>query len=248
MPRIEALNSAVERAVGAKGDAPILLTCEHASNEAPPGFSWALDDQWLRETHWAYDIGAADLTRELARDLEAAAVLSRFTRLLVDPNRNLQSETLFREVAEGRSVSMNDGLGYGEKQRRIDELYTPYHDEVRRQLTSRSVTLLLSIHSYTPEYEGQARAVELGVLHCGNLDLARHWRSILARTGFDVRVDEPYAGSDGLMFSAQHHAEEHGLKAIELEVRQDLAANPVVRRQIGDLIRLALLETGVISR
>lgn len=35
----------------------------------------------------ASDPGAADFVRELARDTQATAVLSRYSRLLVDPNR-----------------------------------------------------------------------------------------------------------------------------------------------------------------
>jgi len=66
---------------------PIILTCEHASERMPEPFRFPEEDAWLVGTHWAYDLGAADLTRELADAIGAAAVLSRFSRLLIDPNR-----------------------------------------------------------------------------------------------------------------------------------------------------------------
>ena len=46
--------------------APLLLTCEHASNELPAPYTWLPADRWLVETHWAYDLGIAEVTRALA--------------------------------------------------------------------------------------------------------------------------------------------------------------------------------------
>jgi len=239
-------HDAVEVAIGGAGSSPVLVTCEHASNRMPQGFEWSEADHWARETHWAYDIGAADLSRELARSLESVAVLSRFSRLLVDPNRRPTSSTLFRTEADGRRVAMNVGLTEELRRERMERFYTPYHDEVGRRLRSRPVELVLAIHTFTPVYEGRRRDVEVGVLHCGRLGLAQMWRGVVARSGLDVRVDEPYAGSDGLMFSAHHHAEAVGATAIEIELRQDFAADPTARAEIRRWITVALEETGVL--
>src|SRR5687767_3551561 len=96
----------VEKIAAARSDAALLLSCEHASQTMPHARDWHDDDRWLLGTHWAYDIGAAELTRELARATGAPAVLAAFTRLFVDPNRPLDSPTLIREHAEGRAVAM----------------------------------------------------------------------------------------------------------------------------------------------
>ena len=88
-------DEAVEIYVGGAGDAGVVLTCEHASNRLPEPWKWSERDQRLIDDHWAWDIGAADFSRELADRLGAVAVLARFTRLLVDANRPLDSDTLF---------------------------------------------------------------------------------------------------------------------------------------------------------
>lgn len=94
---------------GASSSAPapseargILITCEHASNLLPPPYRWPRADEWLINSHWSHDIGAATLTKELAVRMGSVAVLSRFSRLLVDPNRPMSSSTLVRTTADNK--------------------------------------------------------------------------------------------------------------------------------------------------
>ena len=61
-------------------------------------------------TQWSVDLGADELTVELAQALGSPAVLARFSRLLVDANRPADSSTLFRDEAEGRPVRLNTEL------------------------------------------------------------------------------------------------------------------------------------------
>src|SRR5262249_15286085 len=100
----------VEVVCAGEGQARALFTCEHASERLPDPWRWASDDEWIRGTHWAYDLGAADLARELALELDAVAVLSRFSRLLADPNRPEHSPDLCRASAEGRAIQLNAAL------------------------------------------------------------------------------------------------------------------------------------------
>ena len=46
--------------------AGVLVTCEHASERLPSPWSWSERDRRLVGTHWAFDLGAADLAREYA--------------------------------------------------------------------------------------------------------------------------------------------------------------------------------------
>lgn len=64
----------------------MLLTCEHASADLPPGYEWG-EDQWLAEMHWAVDLGVKDLLIDLQRRINCPAVASCFSRLFVDINR-----------------------------------------------------------------------------------------------------------------------------------------------------------------
>ncbi|MEQ9320232.1 MAG: N-formylglutamate amidohydrolase, partial [Polyangiaceae bacterium] len=99
--------------------APLVLTCEHASAELPDPWSWPVGDEWLTRTHWAVDLGAEELTRELAEAMGAGAAICGFSRLLIDPNRPLGSPELIRTTAEGRVVSFNASVDAEERARRV---------------------------------------------------------------------------------------------------------------------------------
>ncbi|MGH6928330.1 MAG: N-formylglutamate amidohydrolase, partial [Dongiaceae bacterium] len=107
--------------------APILLTCDHASPRIPR----RLGDLGLAAPdlarHIAWDIGAADVTRHMARQLDAPAILAGFSRLVVDCNRHLHDPTLMPAVSDGMSIAANANIAPHERQARIDEIYQPYH-------------------------------------------------------------------------------------------------------------------------
>ncbi|MFT7625510.1 MAG: putative N-formylglutamate amidohydrolase [Myxococcota bacterium] len=225
--------------------ARVFLTCEHASNRLPPPWTWSPGDERLVDDHWSWDLGAADLTRELAASLQAPAMLACFTRLLIDPNRPLTGANLFRDTADGHPVDLNLAISPDDSHARISGYWAPFHDAIDARVAAAPPELLLSIHSYTPVYEGIPRAVQVGVLHDGSEQLAIEWVEILGRlSGLDVRLDEPYTGRGGFMYSAQRHADTAGIPAVELEVRADLCGDPVWRRQLVGWIARALMETG----
>ncbi|MCB9598044.1 MAG: N-formylglutamate amidohydrolase [Sandaracinaceae bacterium] len=219
------------------GDAAILLTCEHASERMPDGWAWPDADRRLVGTHWAYDLGARELALELAARMGAGAVLSRFSRLIIDPNRPEDSPTLFRKEAEGLPVHLNTThLDDREAERRIESLLRPYHRVVDERVGGSRAPQLLSMHSFTPVYEGNRRTLEVGVLHDLDEALAQRLAAWLDQAGLRVALNEPYSGRDGLMYSVDRHARAHRREAIELEVRQDLATDPAFRARFLDLV------------
>lgn len=72
------------------------------------------DDSHLLGSHWSFDPGAEDFTRELVRRLPSVGVLSRFSRLLCDPNRPLGADTMFRPEADGQPVGLNKAIDKGQ--------------------------------------------------------------------------------------------------------------------------------------
>ena len=89
-------------------------------------------------------------------------------------------------------------------------------------------------------FEGQRRATEVGVLFDRDVDLAERVGSAIAETGLVVGMNEPYSGRQGMMYSAERHADAAGKRALELEVRQDLAVVAAVRGQLVDAVHRAL--------
>ena len=83
-----------------------LVTCDHASNRVPPaiaGGTLGLPQADMNR-HIAHDVGAAGVTRRLAELLDAPAILSCFSRLVIDPNRGEDDPTLVMRLYDG-SVS-----------------------------------------------------------------------------------------------------------------------------------------------
>ena len=93
-----------------EAEAPVLLLCDHASNFMPRAFGGLGLDEAQLARHIALDIGAAEVTRDLARRLGAPAMLSRFSRLIVDPNRIVDDPTLIPQIADGTVVPGNRDL------------------------------------------------------------------------------------------------------------------------------------------
>lgn len=230
------LTDAIEVRRGERS-APVFLTCEHASQRMPLGWRWPDRDRRLIDTHWAYDLGAREMTRALAAGLSAGAVLSRYSRLLIDPNRPEGSPTLFRAEAEGEPVALNtEHLDEAERRRRIEHLWRPYHEALRRELGATDAPLLLAIHTFTPLYEGARRTVEIGVLFDEEEALAERFAEEIGARGIRVALNEPYSGKNGLMYAGETHARAHGRRALELEIRQDLAIDPHFRAEFVSLL------------
>jgi predicted N-formylglutamate amidohydrolase len=230
-----------------EGDAhaSVLLTCEHASNALPGPWAWADEDRWLVHTHWAIDLGIAAVTRHLAAALDAPAALARFTRLLCDANRPFDSDTLFRTHAEGHPVRLNQALTDEERRQRIDATHHPYHAAIDELLGRHPHPVVLSMHSFTPVYEGgPLRPMEIGVLFDRDEALAVAVAEGLAREGWRVALNEPYSGRSGLIYAAERHAVHHGRRAIELEIRQDVATDPARHADLVASIRRALAHAG----
>lgn len=198
----------------------------------PSPLQWPAADAHLVGTHWAYDLGAWELTEELSEASQCAAVLANFSRLVVDPNRPLDSPTLFRNIAEGQPVVLNQDLSAADRELRIAEFYRPYHDAVDRAVAQSSAPQLFSVHTFTPVYEGQPRSMEIGVLFDRHEAEARALADALSAAGYGVALNEPYSGKEGLIYSVDLHAQKHGRVALEIEVRQDLAVDPAYRKRL----------------
>ncbi len=198
----------------------------------PSPYALRGDDARLIGTHWAFDLGAAALTHEMAARFGCSAVLSNFSRLIIDPNREASAPTLIRDTAEGLPVQMNVGLSDAERENRLQTFYRPYHDAIDRMMGSSEASVLLSLHSFTPVYEGATRPMELGVLFDEEEELAEDVREALVSAGFVVAMNEPYSGKAGLIYCVERHAKKYGCRALELELRQDLAVQPAERARV----------------
>ena len=206
-------------------------------------------DRWLVGTHWAWDIGIGEITLQLAERLGLTSVLAGFSRLVIDPNRAPDDPTLIRTEAHGREILLNQGLGAAERNRRM-ALWDAWHASAEEVVRREPGRVVLSMHSFTPYYEDhEPRIVEVGVLFDRDEAVAGALAQALAAEGIRVALNEPYSGKQGLMYSVERHAAAGGGRvALELEVRQDLADDPFVRRRLVTAIERALRASLLLPR
>lgn len=207
---------------GSAARARLVLTCEHASATVPNEYAClGLAPAQLAD-HIGWDIGAAALATELHQYLGAPAVLSPASRLLVDCNRDLGDADLMPHESHGVAIPGNAAIDPAARADRLARYYDPYHAAIDVEIAQRPGALLLSIHSFTPELDGRARPFDVGVLFDDFNDLADRFARDIAGAGFAVRMNEPYSGLDGLIFSARSHGRRHGLRYLELEINNRL--------------------------
>jgi predicted N-formylglutamate amidohydrolase len=207
----------------------VILLCDHASNAVPPdlGDLGVPAEQFRR--HIAYDIGAAAVTRGLARRLDAPALLTTFSRLVIDPNRGRDDPTLVMRLSDGAVVPGNRRIDEAEVARRIARFYDPYDAAidaaVARALSEGVTPAIVSVHSFTPSWRGHPRPWHVGLLWDVDQRMARPLIEALQAEGdLIVGDNEPYDGAlagDTL----DRHATRLGLANALIEIRQDLIAD-----------------------
>ena len=214
-------------------DAGVLLICDHASNVIPPGYGGLGLKREALERHIAYDIGAADLTRALAARLKAPAVLSTFSRLLIDPNRGGDDPTLVMRLSDGAIVPGNAHIDAAEIADRRERFWAPYRRTIEATIQAMLATgeppALVSIHSFTPVWRGAARRWKVGVLWDRDDRIPRPLLAALHAEpdlhAYCVGDNEPYEGAlPGDTIDAV--ATTLGLANALIEIRQDLVDEP----------------------
>ena len=210
----------------AGGSAPVLLICDHASNFIPRALQQLGLDEAELARHIAWDIGAAEATRALAPRLDARALLSHFSRLIIDPNRWPQDPTLVPQITDGTVVPGNRNLSAEALEARHASFYRPYHEAIEAEIEGRlargETPALVSIHSFTPVMRGEERPWQIGVLWAQDGRIAQPLIARLRARGLTVGDNEPYSAREGLGHSVETHADPRGLPSVLIEIRQDL--------------------------
>lgn len=208
------------------GRAPLILTCDHASNYVPRALDQLGVDRAELARHIAWDIGAGEVTRQLAPLLDAPAVLSGFSRLIIDANRRLSAGNSIPEISDGTAVPANEALDKTARERRSRCLFTPYHAAVVRlieaALASGRTPAILFMHSFTPVMDGFERPWEIGILWDRDPRLAVPLIRALRARGLTVGDNEPYSGASPVDYSLHAHGEARRLPCALIEIRQDL--------------------------
>jgi predicted N-formylglutamate amidohydrolase len=211
------------------GRSDLFLTADHAGRVIPE----ALGDLGVSEAelkrHIACDIGIAGVTERLSELLDATAVLQTYSRLVVDCNRDPSWSDAMPEISEYTAIPANRGLTDDARAARIAAIFSPYHDRISALLDARAHrrTVLIAMHSFTPSFKGESRAMQIGLLYDKDPLLASVLLDLLRLEGDLVVGDNaPYALAEDSDYSVPMHGHRRGLPHIEIEIRQDLIAEP----------------------
>ena len=229
-----------------------LITCDHAANSVPPDVNGGDLGICAADMgrHIAYDVGAAGLTRALAELMDAPAILSAFSRLVIDPNRGEDDPTLVMKLYDGTIIPANRHADAAEVTRRLDAFHRPYHSAMARLASAHPARVICAIHSFTPCLRGRApRPWQVGVLYADeDPRLARPLIDRLRAAGHVTGDNEPYSGAlagDAI----DRHALQHGRPNVLIEVRNDLIADAAGQAlwaaRLGTILQEVLADTGL---
>ncbi|MCK0139875.1 N-formylglutamate amidohydrolase [Aliiroseovarius sp. F47248L] len=223
-----------------------LITCDHAANTVPPcvgnGDLGLAPGDMAR--HIAYDVGAAGVSRHLSELLDAPAILSNFSRLVIDPNRGEDDPTLVMKLYDGTVIPANRNVDQAERDRRLNAFHRPYHRAVARLAARQNNSVILAMHSYTPQLQGrEKRPWHIAILHDRDSRLAT---PLIARLREEpdicVGENEPYGGHlDG--DSIDRHAVLTGRVNVLIEIRNDLIKTEDQQRSWAERLAPILTET-----
>jgi predicted N-formylglutamate amidohydrolase len=180
----------------------LLLTCEHAVNTVPARWAHCFDRpaaQAALASHRGWDPGAAELAAFFADEIPAPCLMGEQSRLLVELNRSPEHPQFWSEFTRD--------LPSAEKQEIVRQVYDPFRKKTREWIASRlagspAPVCHLSVHSFTPVWEGVARDADVGILYDPSRPLAVRWATAWESAlhalapAWRVRHNFPYLGTD----------------------------------------------------
>ncbi len=213
------------RLVGTPRFGGILVVADHASNRVPDDIDLGIDPALLAQ-HVAVDIGVSGVAERLAERAGTAAFLCNVSRLVCDCNRDEGAPAIIPIASDGHAIPGND-LDHAQREARLDRFFRPYHIALARLLDEIPVSLILSLHSFTPQLASnpaEKRPWQVGVLYNEDDRAARLAIPMLEAEGLIVGDQQPYSGKL-LNATMNRHAEADGRPYLGIEIRQDQIAD-----------------------
>ena len=224
----------------------LILTCEHGGNEIPEQFVDLFSKaKEALNSHRGYDLGALDLFKYFQK-LSDFSIASTTSRLLIELNRSIGKPDLFSEFTQR--------LSNVEKEEIIKEFYLPYRNAVENhiaEIIDRGESVLhLSIHTFTPIFNGEVRNADLGLLFDPSIysekKICEHLKTELIATSPNLRVkfNYPYLGTADGFTTYLRTKYPDNYAGIEIEVNQKYASknkiDPFIAKSIFNTIQNVL--------
>jgi N-formylglutamate amidohydrolase len=225
---------------------PFVISLPHCYGRIPEEIrsNFALSDKQIEEST---DLG----TKEIFGAIPAKAVVcARWSRLLVDLNRSHDQQDAKGIIAlkdyHGRVIYREGCIpDRQETERRVEQYYRPFHDELKAALDGQDIKGLFDCHSLNgigPPEAPDAGKKRKDIILSNNGDEMGNENPALGKTtcpaetlhmikaafqraGFSVSINDPYAGG----FITTHYGlalTDTGRIAVQIEINQDLYLEP----------------------
>lgn len=212
-----------------------IISCEHGGNHIPPAYASIFKNaEQVLQSHRGYDPGAYELFKLLASSLADFSQFSLTSRLLVELNRSLHHKNLFSAFTKDLEKDLKGEI--------LKEYYFPYRnlteEKIRQYRRQGHKVFHLSIHSFTPELNGEVRNADVGLLYDPKREeekaFCSSWKESLKASlpWAVVRMNYPYQGkADGFTTYLRRQFPE-GYLGVELELNQKHSHNQEIMEGI----------------
>lgn len=174
-------------------------------------------------SHRGWDPGAYDVSKYLARHLEAPLFFQKISRLLIDVNRSVGSNELFSEFTQNADASMKDQLMH----KYYDTFRKSVEKKLQRYIEGGDAVLHISVHSFTPVLNNVVRVVDIGILFDESRDeelkFSQWWKEKLENVLPEklIMLNCPYHGADdGFTTYLRSRFPDEQYLGIEVEINQ----------------------------
>ena len=213
----------------------LLLIADHASNYIPKKYNNLGVSKKEILTHKAYDPGVKDLALNLSNKLNSYLILGDYSRLLIDFNRDLNDPTLISAISDRKLIIGNKNITKQERINRINNMYRPYHEKIKKKILEKKINVIVSLHSFNPIFKGKKRKLKYGILSNQDRRLSDLLLIELKKNKNLVGDNEPYKGSL-IGDTLYKHALKRGLNHSLIEIRNDLLSNVKKIDQVSNLL------------
>ncbi len=215
--------------IGGDDATGIVLVCDHAGRHLPEALRSRAPTGEQMLTHAAYDIGAEQVARNVARLTGVPLIVQRYSRLVIDPNRPRRSPQLAPPVSDGIEVPFNRDLTEQDLDYRWTHIHQPYHRQISAKLDAAESkpSALVAIHSFTRQLrDSEPRPWHIDLMTrypSPYFDMVRsqaeQWFPHL-----NVGVNQVFPIGDNSDYTIPTHAEPRGIPHFSIEIRNDLLA------------------------
>ena len=220
----------------------ILIIADHASNYLPKeNDKLGLKSAFLNQ-HIAFDIGVKELSLDLSNRLKCKVIQGKYSRLLIDLNRDLNDPTVIPEIVDSKIIPGNIGLSKSEVRLRIKKIYNKYHHKIDQTIKNKKVKVILSLHSFNPIFKNKRRTLEFGILSNEDKNLSSIIIDQLKLQKLNVGDNKPYRGNL-IGDSMYRHGLKNKLPHALIEVRNDLLSNPTKIKRVSRLLHKTIVKS-----